>query len=240
LISRIASLGASEVNQGIVGPLLDAQKMRISELEDSTIEARKVNADLEAENTKLREENESGSKIHAEEVHGLRESVETLKAYLQMKSSEENTVLSSCLAETRATSEKLSSTNSSLERRIHACELVIGRNLELIASKDQMIDELKQHLQEASKAFTSKVSSLDDELRLKLFEIESANLQTARLEAKILNLQRDLEDLRRERKLFGSCVNELQTYKSEVCHLRRENQRLKTLNLQILNRGISA
>lgn len=236
--NRIAELEASIENRGILGPIIDELKTRISELEDSLCEERELSTNLSTENSELRQRIEVDIRSHAEEVKTLVDSVELMKVHLNRKSSEESANSDTALTEQKAAKEKLLVSNSSLERRVHACEIVIERNLEIIESKDAIIAQFQERHQDASKSFISSLSALDVELKSRAIEIEAAYLSKARLEIKIMNLEQDIAAAREDRKAMKSALNELETCRAEIAHLRRENQRLKSLNAQILGRGL--
>jgi hypothetical protein len=244
LLTRLAAIEGNAQVLTCVSPLLEDLRNRVTELEDKLLSERAENSKL---TTKLNEttcELEREKRLHDIDVSSLKESVALLTHRCEMNESHANSTLTTALRDARVANEKLSLSKSTFERKINAHELAIARNLETIASKDALINDLKEQYQEAGKAFLSKVNLIESENKTKSLEIETLRLSCFRYELRISGLEQSLEEERADKRDLQSKMKDLKDRGSEMeeqlkqtAQLRKESQGLKAFSQRILNRG---
>lgn len=215
-----------------MGDFITGLKTRAADLECCLSEVEKQNANLKSEIEAQKIQVDFKQQEFDMETKTLRDSVDLLRSQIKQKESEEMASLATSLSEAHRLSEKQAIMVSALERKVHALEIELARNLETLWSKDQIIMDLKKHLEESTKSFSIRMGYLNDEMRGKDLELDAIQLTKSRLDLRVVNLENEVDSLKRDRER----MSELEAQLKDIEKLRIENKQLRTINIKVLQR----
>ena len=215
-----------------MGDFITGLKTRAADLECCLSEVEKQNANLKSEIEAQKIQVDFKQQEFDMETKTLRDSVDLLRSQIKQKESEEMASLATSLSEAHRLSEKQAIMVSALERKVHALEIELARNLETLWSKDQIIMDLKKHLEESTKSFSIRMGYLNDEMGGKDLELDAIQLTKSRLDLRVVNLENEVDSLKRDRER----MSELEAQLKDIEKLRIENKQLRTINIKVLQR----
>lgn len=227
--------------------VITEMKTRIKELDSSLGQSREENGNLvdQVDNLKLRLDRSEHA--HADDTTSMQQSIDLLTSQLKLKDSESSNTLSLSLQEAKLSNEKLLVNMSSLERKVHSCELVIAQDVASLRMKDSLISDLKQQCMESSKTFQANIHVMESEMKEKSIELETMRLENFRHELRIAGLEQDLLHSRTERSGLQLQLSSHEKakqnsacYMKELEDLQSENNRLKALNMKIISRTLTS